>query len=230
MGMWNAGILASALATSSAGFAPDQPGIGSSTGVVPQHQSMIEAGLGLGGTLGSTPILQVPGLIGRIGLRPDNLELRLGAPGLLVPFQGPLVGTPLTAGLKWVAPSDRAVRFAFVPTVAVPLPGNGDPLSVLAGDLEANATWNDASEDWGVWTTARAGAGRDTTWVGGAAGAYYNPNGVGLYAQSGWQNGFLVGGGGWWALDERLQANLGVDVFPGVPATVLVQAGVSVQR
>ena len=39
----------------------------------------------------------------------------------------------------------------------------------------------------------------------------------------------MVGGGGQ-ALDERLQTNLGVDVFSGVPATVLVQAGVSVQR
>ena len=218
------------LVSATAGFHPDQPGMGSSTGVVPRHQSMIEAGLGLGGTLGSTPILQVPGLMGRIGLSPENLELRLGAPGLLVPFQGPLAGTPFNAGIKWVGRQDAAIGWSVVPTLAVPLPGSGDPLAVLAGNLEGNATWDDDSGSWGMWATANAGGGRDATWAGGGAGAYYNPDGVGLYAHTGWQGDFLLGGGGWWALDRRLQANLGVDVLPGVPATIQVQAGVSVQR
>ncbi|HCH66358.1 MAG TPA: hypothetical protein DFR83_26375 [Deltaproteobacteria bacterium] len=223
-------FLTGASTAANAGFAPDQPGLGSSTGVVPHHQSMLEVGLGLGGTLGESPVLQVPGLTGRIGLQPDNLELRLTAPGLLVPFRGPLMASPLKVGMKWVGQVGDAVGWSVVPSVATPLPGNGDPLGVLAGDLEANATWDDTSGDFGLWTTANAGGGRDASWWGGAAGAYYNPNGVGLYAQSGWQGGLLVGGGGWWEVDHGLQANLGVDVFPGVPATIQVQAGVSVQR
>ena len=223
-------VLVTSSTAAGADFAPDQPGIGSSTGVVPRRQSMLEASMGVGGTLGATPALQVPGLTGRIGLQPENLELRLTAPGLLVPFRGPLLGTPLKAGMKWVGQASDAVGWALVPTFAVPFPGNGDPLGVLAGELEANATWDDKGGDWGLWTTATAGAGRDASWWGGAAGAFYSPDGVGLYAQSGWQGGLVVGGGGWWEVDRGLQANLGVDVFPGVPATVQVQAGISVQR
>lgn len=211
-------------------FSPDRPNLGSSTAVVPRHQSMIEVGLGLGGTLGASPALLIPGLVGRVGLKPERLELRIGAPGLVVPFEGPLVGTPLTIGTKWVGPQDTSVRWSLVPTASVPLPGNGDPLAVLAGDLEANLAIDGTTDDWGLFATSNAGGGRDAAWLGGGAGAWYDPDGVGLYAQTGWQGGLLVGGGGWWILDEGLQADIGVDVWPGLPATVLVRAGVSVQR
>jgi len=196
--------------------------------VVPRHQSMVEASMVLGGTLGYSPVLAVPGLQGRIGLKPDNLELRLGAPGLVVPFDGPLMGTPLTAGVKWVG--GDTIRWSVVPTLALPLPGNGDPGGVFAADLEGNAAWDADSGDWGAWGMAHGGGGRDHTSVGGGGGVWYDPDGVGLYAHTGWESSLMVGGGGWWILGPGLQADIGVDVWPGVPATVFVRAGVSVQR
>jgi hypothetical protein len=225
-------LLATVLSASSiAGtFAPDNPGFGSSTGVVPRHASMVEGTIGIGGTLGLSPLLQAPSLTGRIGLKPDNIELRIATPTLIVPFDGPLASTPLTAGVKWAGGGKSAVGWSLVPIVAVPLPGNGDPLAILAGSLEGNVSYDDDSGDWGLWGTANGGAGRDGGWAGGSVGAWYNPDGVGLYAQTGHQGGFLVGGGGWWAVAENLQSHLGVDVWPDVPATVGVQAGVSVQR
>lgn len=211
-----------------AGFAPDRPGLGSSTGVVPQHKSMIEAGIALGGLLGTPPVLALPGLMGRIGLPPERLELRIGAPGLVMPFQGPLVGTPLTAGVKWVG--GDTIGWSVIPTVAIPLPGNPDPLGVVNTDLEGNVAWSASSNEWGLWGTGHGGAGRDSQWAGAAAGAWYNPGGVGLYANSGWEGGFVLGGGGWWELSRGVQSDLGVDVWPGLPAAVAVRAGVSVQR
>lgn len=221
-------LLCTVTTPAAAGFAPDQPGLGSSTGVVPRHASMVEAGIALGGTLGASPVMALPGLQGRIGLKPDDIELRVGIPGLIVPFDGPLGATPLTAGMKWVG--GDTVGVSIVPTVALPLPGNNDPLGVLSADVEANLSWDAPSSDWGVWGTGHGGGGRDGAWGGGGAGAWYNPDGVGLYAHSGYEGGLLVGGGGWWALAQGVQANLGVDVWPGVPATVVVNAGVSVQR
>jgi hypothetical protein len=189
---------------------------------------MIETGAALGGTLGQSPVLALPGLVGRIGLKADDIELRIGTPGVVVPFRGPLGGTPLQVGMKWAG--GDAVGWSLVPMAGLPLPGNSDPLGVLSADLEANLTWSATSQDWGLWGMGHGGGGRDVAWGGGTAGAWYNPAGVGLYAQSGWDGGLLMGGGGWWEIEPGVQSDLGVDVWPGLPATVVVRAGLSVQR
>lgn len=209
-------------------FAPDQPGVGDSTGTVPHQHSMIEVGGHLGGVLGQTPILLMPAFTGRIGLRGDHTEVRIGLPSLVVPFSGGLVSTPLLLGAKWAGNPDATVRWSIVPTLLAPFPrGNR-----LGGDVRVNTAWDAPSNDWGVWGTANTFVQNAAVVPSVGGGAYYAPDGVGMYANGEWSRfaGEMVGGGGWWMFAEDAQTNLGVDVWPGLPATVFVHIGASIQR
>ena len=83
-----------------------------------RDQSMIEAGLRLRGTLGSTPFSSCQDRWVGSAFAPTTSN----RPALrTVVILRPLVGTPSPRAQR-VAATDRALRFALVPTVAVPLP------------------------------------------------------------------------------------------------------------
>lgn len=218
------------LSVSWAGFAPDRPGVGDSTEVVPQGATMVEVGSLLGAQLGASPVLALPAFTGRIGLRAERWEARVSLPSLLIDFEGPALSTRLGLGAKWATPIGEDAALSVVPAVSLPVFGQSRYTAPAGVGLGLNASRMAGSGDWGGWLAGQAElqtTGDVGTLAGG--GLFYAPDDVGVFLDASYTDAVEVGGGGWWAFAPSAQADIGVSLMPGYDV-VMVRAGAAVQR
>lgn len=186
-------------------FSPDRPGVGESTATPGAQHFMVEGGLSafMGGGSVATG---TSGLTGRYGLS-DLLELRLGVPDIGVTPAFGLGAIGIGAKVAGAITDDLAL--SAVPTVAFGLSGGVLP------SLSANATYN--LSPVGVWANATATGIRGMGLALGG-GLSYPVGPGGLYAHAGAdvlnRGGAFFGPGGWIALGEAGQIDLGVDLRP----------------
>lgn len=201
-------------------FAPDRPGVGDSTDTPGPGRGTVELGLAAAlGPDGST--VGTSGIIGRIGVD-RGLELRLRAPD--VTFGGEAVGVgTVGVGAKIGGPVSSRWSVSLVPELSV------DPTSgQIGGSLNGNVGL--VLGGGGLWAHASTSGsgGALSLLVGGGASVTVGRGGVFV------NGGHTVGGptfagvGGWWLLQEALQADLTVDVVPsGAAWTWLPSAGLA---
>lgn len=221
-------LIAILLVPAAAAFGPDRPGVGESGASVPKEEVMIEAGAALGGALGQVPVLLLPSTVGRIGTG-KGWEVRVGTPSIVVPMPGPVSASGLSLGTKYGRDIGSDWAWSLVPTARLAPLGSGALVEASALELSANLT--QSAESWGTWLNATGLGALSGDVAGGAGGgAWYGPDDVGLFFNTGWYGAPLVGGGGWWSFAPRSQVDLGVDVNPGDVPVITVSAGASVQR
>jgi hypothetical protein len=142
---------------------------------------------------------------------------------------GPVAASGLSLGTKYGRDISSDWAWSLVPTARLAPLGSGAVVEASAMELSANLT--QSSDSWGTWLNATGLGALSGDLAGGAGGgAWYGPDDVGLFFNTGWYGAPLVGGGGWWSFARDAQVDLGVDVNPGDVPVVTVSAGASVQR
>jgi hypothetical protein len=202
MWMW---LLASAWA-GDLNFSPDRPGVGNSTGTVGAGAVMVEGGVAA--TVAQPSAVGTSSIIGRFGVD-DGVELRVRAPDIVL-YDGE-VGTGFVGlGAKIGGNVSERWSVSVVPEIAVDTNGGG-----FFGLINGQAAV--ALGDVGMWVTSESVVGDFGSGTTAGGGVSVAISGGGVYANAGGTFGGdpFVGGGGWWALQEAVQLDIGCDVWVG---------------
>jgi len=202
--MWTAWIvLASA---GELNFSPDRPGVGNSTGTVGRGRVMIEGGVAA--AVAQPSAISTNSIIGRIGVD-DPVEIRVRAPDITV-YDGDVSTGFVGLGSKVGGNLSEYWSASVVPEIAIDTNGGG-----FFGLI--NAQIGLTLDSVGLWTTAESMVGDFGSGTTAGGGVSVAIAGGGVYANGGGTFGGdpFVGGGGWWALQDAVQLDIGCDVYLG---------------
>lgn len=199
LGLWMTTALAGEL-----NFSPDRPGVGNSTGTVGTGAVMVEGGLQA--TVTQPAAVGTSSITGRFGVD-DAVEVRLRAPDIVL-VDGEVGTGSVGLGAKVGGAISEHWSVSVVPELAVDTNGNG-----LFGVLNAQLAL--ALGDLGLWATHYTSVGDFGSETLAGGGAAYAFSGGGFYVNAGGTFGGdpFVGGGGWWALRDAVQLDMGADVY-----------------
>jgi hypothetical protein len=194
-------LLSTLAAAEGLNFSPDRPGVGDSTSTVGQGHAMVEAGILVDP---GAPSLSSGGIVGRYGLT-EGVELRLRAPD--VGAADGLFFGPMGVGAKFAGGQD-SWSVSAVPELTFH-PQSQD----LAFSMGTNIAV--AMGAFGLWGHSTASATQDGVLgllTGGGASVGFGPGGA--YVNGGYTFGgsAMLGAGGWFAINERVQLDAGVDL------------------
>jgi len=187
-------------------FSPDRPGVGNSTGTVGAGAVMVEAGLQA--TVTQPAEVGTSSIIGRFGVD-DPVEVRVRAPDITV-YDGE-VGTGFVGlGAKVGGNLSEHWSASLVPEIAVDTNGGGF-FGLVNGQIGLTL------DSVGMWVTSESVVGDFGSDTSAGGGLSVGISGGGIYVNGGGSFGGdpFVGGGGWWALRDAVQLDLGCDVYLG---------------
>jgi len=185
---------------------PDRPAVGESPGTPGAGYFNLEAGLAT--TLGEGQVVpQTQAVTLRFGVD-DHMELRATVPDLIL-VDGTVELGPLGLGFKIASGVGERFTVSAVPTFLVDLDdgGAGWQLSANGGFQEGRVA---------VWLNATTTVLDGDVSVFGGGGASLNIDSGGIYVNAGryvTARTSLLGGGGWWRLDEGVQIDAGMDLL-----------------